>query len=165
MNAVAPDRHVALDDRQDDAGAVDEMHGHAVATMLDPDAAAAEGDRIGSQSVADRGQEDLVQIRPVDRDLRPIVAGVAPARLAVDQLAVARIEADLAGLDALGGELIGDAEVAQDLRCMRQQVDADAERLDLGHGLEHAAGDADLMQRDRKSTRLNSSHITISYAV
>ena len=33
---------------------------------------------------------------------------------------------------------------------MRQQVDADAERLDLGRGLEDAAGDAGLVQRQRE---------------
>ena len=36
------------------------------------------------------------------------------------------------------------AELGQLLAGVRQQIDADAERLDLGRGLEDAAGDAGL---------------------
>src|SRR5207249_7947128 len=35
----------------------------------------------------------------------------------------------------------------------------------LGHSPAHRAGNCFLLRRDRKSTRLNSSHVSISYAV
>src|SRR5256885_5702759 len=40
-----------------------------------------------------------------------------------------------------------------------------ARRVPLGEAREHVLGGLDPLLRDRKSTRLNSSHLVISYAV
>src|SRR5207249_8366065 len=65
-------------------------------------------------------------------------------------------------VERLHAEQLGDLGhrgIDDDLR----QVDLDAEAGGLGH-LPHRVPDA-AFRRDRKSTRLNSSHVSISYAV
>ena len=42
------------------------------------------------------------------------------------------------------------AELDQFAHRMRQHVDADAERLQLGHAFEHPSGNADLVQAERQ---------------
>jgi hypothetical protein len=41
-------------------------------------------------------------------------------------------------------------------RAVRQDVDADPDRAQLGHGVEDAAGDARLVQRERESQAANA---------
>ena len=72
-----------------------------------------------------------------------MVAGVEPARLAPDPLAVAGEVGELGGPDACALEPSSRAEVGQLAHRVRQQVDADAERLELRHALEDLAGNAD----------------------
>src|SRR5258706_3833687 len=95
-------------------------------------------------------QENLMQIRAVDRELRPFVAGVAPARLAEDELPEAVVETQLPRLHRDAREALLQAELGELAHAVRQQVHADAERLDFGRGLEHAAADARLPQRQRE---------------
>jgi hypothetical protein len=75
---------------------------------------------------------------------------VPSQRLAVDELAEAVEESRFRRLDGDLGEGVLQAEVGQYSRRMRQQVDPDADRLDLRRRLEHAAGDPALMQLERK---------------
>src|SRR3546814_11114983 len=78
----------------------------------------------------------------MDRQLRCVIAGETPARLAEGELAVAIVEAHLLRLDGDRLQRRLQAEVAEFLHRMRQQVDADAERPDFRHRLDHPAGDA-----------------------
>src|SRR3712207_8970387 len=68
-----------------------------------------------------------------------------------------------------GGDLDGDPQPGEGLVDSREQHRPDGRvgrRHALGHHLRAAgAGDRRLVDRDRKSTRLNSSHANISYAV
>ena len=91
-----------------------------------------------------------MQVRAVHRQLRPAVAGESAARLLEDELAEAVVEAQLPRLDRGPGELFLQAELGELAHAVRQQVDADPERLDLRRGLEDSAGDAGLVQRQRE---------------
>jgi len=82
----------------------------------------------------------------MDRELRPWVARPAPQRLLIDELAEAVEKDTLGGLDRDARERRLQAELAEDLGGVRQQVDADADRLDLGRRLEDAARNAAPMQ-------------------
>src|SRR3712207_8795198 len=63
---------------------------------------------------------------------------------------------------AVDGDAVGDEEVARDLHRRALVVGAVARHV---HDAAHALIPVPLKERDRKSTRLNSSHANISYAV
>ena len=119
-------------------------------SLLDAQAALAELHRILAQPSPHGLEQHLVQIGAVDGKLRPVVAGEAPARLLVDELAVTAVVAKLARLDRAGGELVGQPQLREFAHGMRQEVDADAERQHLGRRLDHAAGDAGLVEAERQ---------------
>ncbi len=85
-----------------------------------------------------RAEQHRVQVGAVDREMRPLVAGGEPPRLAIDQLAVAREERVVLRLARNRRELVLQAERAQLLDRVRPEIDADAERKNFGCGLEHA---------------------------
>src|SRR5258706_14088662 len=91
-----------------------------------------------------------MQMGPVDRQLRQFVAGEAPARLAEDELAEAVVEAQFLRFHSDAREPLLQAKLGELAHAVRQQVHADAERLYFRRGLEHAAGDARLLQRQRE---------------
>ena len=68
----------------------------------------------------------------------------------MDQLAEAIEERGIARRHRHFGQSVFQPKQRQFLRGMRQYVDADADRLDLGHRFEHAAGDAARMQGQRE---------------
>ena len=147
MHAVAGDHHRATLGGKLHAGrGVLEMRGGAAIVLLDTGAAVIGDDAVGARARDERREQHHLQVTAVDREHRPFVAAVAPARIVVDQLAEAVVVADLGGGDRDLGERILQAELGQFLAGMRQQVDADAERLDLRRGLVDAAGNAGLMQ-------------------
>ena len=99
----------------------------------------------------DRGiEQDLLQRAAMDRELRPFVAGLDAARLAPDRLAALGEIGELLGADGVRIERVEQAEFDQFAHRMRQHVDADAERLQLGHAFEHFGGNADLVQAERQ---------------
>jgi hypothetical protein len=61
---------------------------------------------------------------------------VPAARLAIDELAEAVVEAAFTVLDTGGGERVADAERAEFTHGMRQQRDADAQGLDVRRALD-----------------------------
>src|SRR3712207_6853883 len=65
-----------------------------------------------------------------------------------------------------GGEDVGDGRQEEPLLVAERAPRTDGEHPDPApRGLQRHAGDGRLHSRDRKSTRLNSSHANISYAV
>src|SRR5688500_19692093 len=86
-----------------------------------------------------------------------ILADDAVLDLSADEAAV-RVEETLAALDA---ELIGLASVKRRVREIASLLQVDRARRQFGL----ATSKPTLHMRDRKSTRLNSSHLVISYAV
>src|SRR5262245_11811151 len=91
-----------------------------------------------------------MQVGTMDGELGPLVAGVAAARLLEDELAEAVVEAQLARLHRHRGELFLQPEFGQLSHAVRQEIDADAERLDVGRSLEDPAWNAGLAERERE---------------
>src|SRR5580693_3365386 len=87
-----------------------------------------------------------MQVAAVDRELRVLIAGEPAGRLPVDELAVAVEEGRLAGRDADGGQLSFEAQPGEDLRRVRQDVDADADGPQLRGSLVDFAVDAGVVQ-------------------
>src|SRR5688572_18967262 len=84
------------------------------------------------------------------RVLRPVVTGEQTARLRVHVLAVQPDERPLARRQPDRVQSVGaDTELVELADGVRLQIDADAERLELRDGFEHAARHADLLQRQR----------------
>jgi hypothetical protein len=94
-----------------------------VAGVVDRDAGAAGDDAIGADPSAHGFEQDRLQVGAVDRQLRRVVAGPAPGRLAVDVLAEAVEERRLARDDGDALELGEDAERLERRARMRQDVD------------------------------------------
>src|SRR4051812_26625837 len=105
---------------------------------------------VGTEPVFKSLYERRLQIPSVNRVLRPLVAGMPAERLPVDELAEAVEEHRLLRLDGDTRERRLEAKAGQYLRRVRQQVDANADRLDLGGRLEDAAGNFPRMQLERQ---------------
>ena len=95
-------------------------------------------------------EQDLLQRAAMDRKLRPFVSGLDAARLAPDRLAVLGEIRELPGADGVRIELVVQAELDQFAHRMRQHVDADAERPQLGHAFKNPGRNADLVQAERQ---------------
>src|SRR5476649_2193961 len=115
------------------------MERDARRVLLDPGAAVVELDRVFPQPRARRVEQRLVQVGAMDRELRPVVAGVAAARLLEDELAMAAVEGELARLDALRRERLLQAELRQFAHGVRQEVDAGAHDQDVCVAAAHSA--------------------------
>src|SRR4029078_2877394 len=74
-------------------------------------------------------------------------AGEAAARLLVDELAEAVVEAQLARLDRQARQGLVAAKLGELAHAVRQEVDAHAQRPDFGRRLENPAGNARLVER------------------
>src|SRR5205814_9905404 len=118
----------------------------------------------------------------VDREDLGDERAAADARSAIEQLAQARVlglergeplqaqpRVQLIALEpfVLGDERLAGREVFAHVRpAAKRQIDEQAPRLDDdGQSATHAFDVLIAMIEDRKSTRLNSSHLGISYAV
>ena len=111
---------------------VDEIGADAV-RCLGPVAQMMAGENIFAAQPFGRGiEQDLLQRAAMDRELRPFVAGLDPARLAPDRLAVLGKIRKFPGAHAGRVEPVEQAEFDQLANRVRQHVDADAERLQLG---------------------------------
>jgi len=114
--------------------------------LLEPEAVPAEVNALRADPRLHRVEQERLQVAAMDRELRPRVAGLAPQRFLIYELAEPVEEHALGGLDRDARERRLEAELAEDLGSVRQQVDADADRLDLGRRLEDAARNAAPMQ-------------------
>lgn len=81
-------------------------------------------------------------------ELRPFIAGLDAAGLAPDRLAVLGKIRELAGAHGGGVKLVEQAKLDQLAHGMRQNIDADAKRLQRRDALEDFGGNADLMQAE-----------------
>src|SRR6478735_2260043 len=109
------------------------------------------GENVFTSQPFGRGiEQDLLQRAAMDRELRPFVPGLDPARLAPYRLAVLGKIRKFTGTHARRVEAVVQAELDQLAHRMRQYVDADAERLQLGHAFEYFGGNADLVQAERQ---------------
>src|SRR5262245_2485591 len=137
MDAVACDQHVALVLRERRAVRRDEARGDAAVALLDADATVSGDEAFRAQSLAHRVEQHLVEVAAMDGEMRPAMPGGEPPRLAVDELAVAGKEGIVLWLAGHGRERVLQPELAELLHRVRAEIDPDAERKNLGSGLEY----------------------------
>src|SRR6476620_3260252 len=92
----------------------------------------------------------------MDRELRMLVTRRAAQRLLIDQLAKAIEESRVRGLDRDTCQRLLESERGKFLCCVREQIDADADRPDLGGRFEDPAGNAALLQRKSERQSANA---------
>src|SRR6184192_604357 len=97
---------------------------HRGAGGLDARALVRRQNRIRAQALGDSVQERVLKIGAVERELRPPVPRIAPKRLAVDELSETVEENSLLREHAEPRELGLEPQLAQDVRCVRKDVDA-----------------------------------------
>jgi hypothetical protein len=145
MDAVGTDERSTLHFQRRTVAAL-ETRSHRIALLLERLERGVGHDALAAQPL-DRGLiEQHLQIAAVNRVLRHCVTGRDAARLTPDQLAEFVVVLELAGLDCGCGQFRRKAELMNDPRRMRQEIDADAERLQLRHLFEHTRLDAARMQ-------------------
>jgi hypothetical protein len=136
--------------RGETAGAarpVCKAHGHAGPVLLDADAMAVGDEPVASRTRAECIEQNHLQIAAMNRELRVVVAGGAAERLPIDQLPETVEEGGILRLDRDSCQRIFKPKRGQFPGRVRKQVDADADRLDLGDGFEDPAGNPGLVQR------------------
>jgi NADP-dependent aldehyde dehydrogenase len=151
VDAVARDDDVRARRRQRQVrrrGA--EGQGRAAGVLGHPGAGVIEAQAPGPEPVEHRGQQDGLQVAAVDRELRVLVAGEPAGRLGVDELAEAVEEGRFAGGDTSRRQLLLEAEPGEDLRRVREDVDADAYGSYPGGGFVDFAVDAGVVQLEGK---------------
>ena len=112
MDALAGDRHRAAFRRERLAVGVLEMRDGLAAFVIDPRAAPPQNHLVAARARDEGVEQYHLQIAAMDGELRHVVAGEAPGRLAVDVLAVAIVKAIFAGGDGDLGERVFQAERA-----------------------------------------------------
>ena len=122
-----------------------EMGGRTTFVLLNADAFAIGDHRILAEPFLHGFVEDDVQVAAMDTDFRKGISGEFSALLAIDQLPEPVQEVALAVFDARLEQRVAQAERTEFGHGMRQQRDADAERLDLRRALIDAAGDPPLL--------------------
>src|SRR6185503_1749331 len=137
MDAVGADQDVGLGGLDDAAVAVGEASGHLRALLLEGGDAPAKVDPVGAEPAFGAVEQDHLQFAAMNRELRPRQAGMAAARIGPDGLAMAIGVAQLARLDAGRGQCRLEPERRQDAGRAGLDVDADAERPELVHLVEH----------------------------
>jgi hypothetical protein len=105
----------------------------------------------------ERIEQDLMELAAMNRDLRPVITRRAAERLLVDELAETVIERRFLRADAARGKRVLKPERRHLLHRMRQEVDADAQRLDLRRRLEDAAGNAAPLQHQAERQPANAA--------
>ncbi len=167
MDAVAAHRDAAAHRRQGLAVAVLEAGGDAVGILGHAGAAGVDHYAVFAQALAHGRQQRHLQIAAVDGVLRPVVARVETRGLAVDELAVARIENGLAGAHGDGVQRGQQPQFVELAGGVGQQVDPDAQRPDFTHAFVDAAGDARLVQAQRQHQAADAGahddHIGLSF--
>ncbi len=126
------------------------MDRDAVCVLLEPLASPPQLDSIRAQPLAAGLEQQQLQVSAMDRELRRGIAGVAAERFPVDELAEAVVEHRLPGLDRNARQRALQPELAQFPARVRQDIDACAERRNLGGRFEHSRRDARAMQGERQ---------------
>src|SRR5688572_1018314 len=145
MDAVATHRDLSLH-----RSAIAELQPDTVLVLFKPQAMPAELQPFGAETLFDRLEQNGLKIAAMNGKLRPGIAGAPTERLAIDELTEPVEERGLLRLHRDLGKRTLEAELAEHLHRVRQEVDAHAYRFDLGRRLEDAARDAAALERERK---------------
>src|SRR5712691_7635243 len=151
VESVAGDRDIGAHGRKRlGADRVLEMHRDAALVLVHAPALVGHDYGVRADARADRVVEHGVQVGAMERVVGKLVAGAAPAGLAVDQLAVLVEERELTRLDADARDRFAEPQLEQPAHRVREKIDADPERLELGGGLVYPAGNAAAVQVKRE---------------
>src|SRR5579872_4714938 len=129
------------------AGPVGKGDGDATVILFDAETMTPGDDPVIPGMQAEGVEQNPLQIATMNGKLRMIVAGSAAERLLIDELAEAVEEGRVPRFDRDLRQRVLKPKRGEFLGRMRQQVDADANRPDLGNRLEYPAGNAGLLQR------------------
>src|SRR6185312_4881790 len=113
-----------------------------IAFVIDSRAFVVKDHLIRSGALNECIEQHQLQVATVNRELRHVVTGKTAGGLAVDVLTEAIVETVLAGRDGDLCERIFETQSAELTRCMRQDIDADANCLEFGRSLEDTARNA-----------------------
>ena len=145
MDPVAADDNFSLD-----GNIVTKAQSYIRLVLREADTVRAQVNTLCTDSRLHRIEQHRLQICAVDGELWPRIARGAAERLPINKLAEAVEERRLSCLHRHLREQRLESEFAQHLRRVRQQVDADADRLDLGRGLVDAARNVSRVQLERE---------------
>ena len=149
VDPVGADEQVGLDRAQLAGRPLADLGHDATGMLLEALEREAARDDVRAQALLHGAQQQHLQLAAMDRDLRPAVAGGAPARLAVDAAAEAVVVDELLRRDAGGLDLLAEPELGELADGVRQQVDAGAVSLDAAGRLDDLDLEACLVQAER----------------
>jgi hypothetical protein len=150
VEPVGADKRVAAQLPQRPARPVAHPDGDPGGGFGERDERGSRAHRAGPEPVPHRGEQDHLQLAPVNRVLRPAVADVPAARETPDPVAVPVEVHHLRGGDAGRLELGAEAEFGQLAHRVRHQVDPHAERSQRGCRVDHDRLDPGGVQRERR---------------
>jgi hypothetical protein len=142
VDAVGADQDVAMGGAAVRAVPVEEVGRDAAVVLAEVAEPVAGVQAAFAEPRAHRLMDHALQAPAMHRELRHVIAGVQPARLAPDLLAEAVGVDQLEGADRDRVEPLHQAELLQLLDRVRQRVDADAELADAFGLLEQLTVDA-----------------------
>ena len=132
IDAVAGNRGASAHALADGiAGADRKMQGDAVVVLLDAGAVMVGENAVGAGAALEGFQQHHLQVAAMNRELRMVVAGRAPERLLIDQLAEAVEEGRILRRDRNPRQIGLKPKRGKFLGGVRQEVDADADRADF----------------------------------
>ena len=132
------------------------MDADAGLVLFDADAMTVGDEPIASRARPKSIEQHHLQIAAMDRELRMLVACRAAQRLLIDQLAEAIEEGRVPGFDRDACQRLLKSKRGKFFCCVREQIDADTDRPDLGGRLEYPAGNAALVQRKSERQSANA---------
>ena len=140
MDAVRTDQHVGRRFDERVVGAVTQREAHGATTLarrLDGIKAVTQPDAIGSEPFGHGIGQCHLKLAAMDGELRPVVTRRQPTRLVPDRLTVAVVVSQRGGADRQRTQRVLKPQFTQLARCVRQQVDAYAQRTQRLHRLPH----------------------------
>ena len=150
MNAVGADQDVALCGADMRAGAVEEISGDAGFILLEGAKPVAGMHPRFAEPGAHGLIDDVLQLAPMNRELRHVEAGVEPAQFVPDRLAEAVGVEQFVGADGDRIEPLQQPQIFEFTDRMGQRVDADAKLANAVGLLENLAVDAAGVEHQRR---------------
>src|SRR3546814_7319102 len=97
------------------------MQGDAGVVLLGLQQPAAEMDAVGADALLHRAEQDHLQVAAMDRQLRCVIAGETPARLAEGELAMPVVEAHLLRSEEHTSELQSLMRISYAVFCLQKK--------------------------------------------
>ena len=151
MDAIGADKNVRLVDLLRSGLPIGEAGPHAVIILLKADELQPAPDIVVADAVANGAEQEKLKLTAVDRILWPMVSSRETPLFTMDELAEFVAEIEPTRSDAGLRESFADSKLGQFADRGRLQIDADAKRRRIAHGLVHTDRYSGLMQAERKA--------------